>query len=172
MIQIPEITTARLRLRAPSVSDHARELEFYSSDHAHFVGGQKGPYDTWSTIVSRIGHWAVRGYGFWHLDELETGRYVGRCGCLMPYGWPEPEIGWSLMPDATGKGYATEAARAARAHAYDVLGWKTAISLIDPANPPSQGVAERLGCSYEGPIEHVEFGPMHVWRHPAPEDLK
>ena len=80
MIQIPEITTDRLLMRAPRISDHAREVEFYASDHADFVGGKKSPYDTWTTIVSRIGHWAVRGYGAWHLDELETGRYVGRVG--------------------------------------------------------------------------------------------
>ena len=53
------------------------------------------------------------------------------------------------MNHATGKGYATEAAQAARAHAYDVLGWETAISLIDPENLGSKAVAERLGARFD-----------------------
>lgn len=172
MTLIPTLETDRLILRAPREDDHAREMTFYSSDHSKFVGGQKHATDTWSTIVGRLGHWMVRGYGFWHLDDRETGLYVGRVGLLMPFGWPEPEIGWSLLPDSLGKGYATEAAFAAREYAYNTLGWTTAISLIDPANKPSEHVAKRLGASYEKTYEHVDYGTMHIWRHLPPEALK
>ena len=171
MTDIPVLETDRLTLRAPREDDLAREMDFYSSEHSKFVGGPRSEMGAWDAIVGRLGHWAVRGYGFWHLDVRETGQYVGRCGLLMPFGWPEPEIGWSLMPDALGHGYATEAAIAARNYAYNTLGWTTAISLIDPANTPSQGVATRLGAAYERTFEHVEYGTMHIWRHPSPEAL-
>lgn len=172
MIQIPELTTERLLMRAPSLKDHAREVAFYSSPQADFVGGHKNAIDTWNTILSRLGHWAVRGYGFWHLEDQATGQYVGRCGLYMPLGWPEPEIGWSLMGDCTGKGYATEAAAMSRSYAYRTLGWKTAISVIDPDNTASQNVAKRLGATYESAFEHVDYGTMHSWRHMPPEELQ
>jgi RimJ/RimL family protein N-acetyltransferase len=75
------------------------------------------------------------------------------------------------MSTATGKGYATEAALAARTHAYDVLEWETAISLIDPENLGSRAVAERLGAKFDYTYDHPAFGAMQVWRHPAPADL-
>lgn len=75
------------------------------------------------------------------------------------------------MNNATGKGYATEAALAARAHAYDILGWDTAISLIDPENHASKAVAKRLGAKLDYHYEHPKFGATEIWRHPAPADL-
>ena len=65
-----------------------------------------------------------------------------------------------------------EAAFAARRHAYEVLNWPTAISLIDPANTRSIRLAERMGCHHEADFTHVRLGLMQVWRHPAPVDAK
>ena len=70
-------------------------------------------------------------------------------------------------PAAEGKGYAFEAAQAARAHAFDVLGWETAVSYIDPGNARSIELAERLGA-----VRDPEAAPFHegdlVFRHSAP----
>ena len=172
-VDIPVLETERLILRAPRTSDLDREVEFYSDAHGHsnFVGGPRGRYACWTGIMSRLGHWVEKGFGFWHLDEKATGRCVGRVGLIEPLGWPEREIGWSIMPDALRQGYATEAARAARKHAYGTLGWTTAISLVDPANIASVGVAKKLGAAFETTFEHMEFGTMHIWRHPGPEAL-
>jgi RimJ/RimL family protein N-acetyltransferase len=63
----------------------------------------------------------------------------------MPEGWPGPEIGWALVRDVWGKGYATEGAATATDWAFDNLGWTEVIHSIDPANVPSQQVARRLG---------------------------
>ena len=81
------------------------------------------------------------------------------------------ELGWDLWADATGKGYATEAGAAARAHAYGALGRKTVISMIAPGNDASKAVASRLGASFEKAFTHVTFGEVEVWRHPGPEAL-
>jgi RimJ/RimL family protein N-acetyltransferase len=112
-----------------------------------------------------------RGYGYWAVDAKDTGDYLGRVGLWFPEGWPEREIGWTLLPAAQGNGYATEAAIALRAHAYDTLGWDTAISLIDPENAPSQAVARRMGARPEGRFQHAVHGEMEIWRHLAPADL-
>ena len=168
---VPRIETERLILRAPSEADVEAEAKFFASDASKFVGGPKRPDEAWRAIAMLMGHWIIRGYGFWGVEEKATGTYVGRMGLWNPMGWPEPEIGWTLMNGCTGKGYATEAAIASRAHAYDVLGWDTAISLINPENKPSQRVAERLGAKFDYTYEHPGFGTMHAWRHPAPAEL-
>ena len=74
------------------------------------------------------------------------------------------------MPNAIGKGFATEAAVAARTHAYRSLGWETAISQIDPKNEASKAVAHRLDAQFETMYDDPEYGPTEIWRHPAPED--
>ncbi len=168
---IPTLETERLILRAPRAEDFAAEADFFASDASRFVGGPMDSEQTWRAFATLLGHWALRGYGFWGLQEKSSGRYLGHVGLWNPHGWPEREIGWTLMSDATGQGFATEAAIAARAHAYDILGWPTAISLIDPENTASMAVAKRLGAAYESTYEHSRFGLMQIWRHPAPDLL-
>ncbi len=158
-------------MRAPCEADVAPEAAFYATDASKFVGGPKRPDETWRTVAMLLGHWVMRGYGFWAVEEKATGAYVGHVGLWNPMDWPEREIGWTLMPDATGKGYATEAAMAARAHAYDVLGWDTAISLIGNDNSASMAVATRLGAVFEKTFAHPQFGDCQIWRHPAPAAL-
>ncbi len=170
-VTIPTLETDRLILRATREADIAAEIEFYASDAARFVGGPKKPHETWRILATMLGHWALRGYGFWALEEKATGAYMGRVGLWYPHGWFEREIGWTLMPAAQGKGFATEAALAARAHAYDVLGWDTAISQIDPANAPSKAVARRLGATFETFYQDPEYGEIEIWRHLAPGEL-
>lgn len=168
---IPTLETERLILRAPAQEDFAAEAAFYESDASRFVGGPLRPDLTWRGLASALGHWALRGYGMWALESKDTGAYLGKVGLWYPEAWPEPEIGWTLMEDAQGKGFATEAAIAARDYAYGTLGWDTAISLIDPANAPSEALAKRLGASFETTYEHPAFGTMYIWRHPSAADL-
>ncbi len=167
-LHIPVLETERLILREPRETDLEHEAEFFASDASRYVGGPLSRTDTWRVIAMVIGHWALRGYGFWGVEEKATGTYVGHVGLWRPEGWQESEIGWTLMPHATGNGYATEAALAARAYAYDVLGWKSAVSLIDPENTASMAVATRLGAEFETTYENPKFGLTQIWRHPAP----
>ncbi len=66
------------------------------------------------------------------------------------------------MNDATGKGFATEAARRIRDYARDDLGWTTVVSCIDPANSASIRVADRLGAV---PEEEVCVGGRRLVVH-------
>lgn len=168
---VPQLETERLILRAHRESDIAEEIAFYQTEQSHFVGGPKDANDVWRYISMMMGHWALRGFGLWAMEEKASGNYVGRAGPWMPLGYDEPEIGWTLMNHATGKGYATEAALSARAFAYDVLGWNTAISLTLPENTASQAVAKRLGATLERTFES-KYGIAQIWRHPSPSDLE
>ncbi len=168
--EIPELETPRLRMRAFRPEDVASEQAFYRTDRSRFVGGPQPEYATFRALAGIIGHWVLRGYGFWALEEKASGRYAGRVGLWNPEPWPEPEIGWTLMDGFEGRGLATEAALAARVFAYGRLGWTTAISLIDENNIGSQGVAMRLGCERDGQFRHPEGWQAEVWRHPAPAE--
>ncbi|MHC0054263.1 GNAT family N-acetyltransferase [Actibacterium sp. D379-3] len=168
MTVIPTLTTARLTLRAPGPQDFPALVEFYASDRSQFVGGPMTAEQTWRQLACEIGHWTLRGYGRWIAEDTQTGRAVGMIGLWSPEGFPEPEIGWDLFDGFEGRGYATEAARAARDFAFDTLGWVTAISLVKPANTGSARVAERLGAVRDGQFEHARFGALDIYRHPTP----
>ena len=109
--------------------------------------------DTWRAIASMLGHWQLRGYGMWALESKETGELVGRAGFLNPAGWPGFELGWTLARNHWGKGYASESARVALRHAFEVLGQERVISLIRAANAPSIRVAEAIGEKLSGEVE-------------------
>jgi RimJ/RimL family protein N-acetyltransferase len=97
-----------------------------------------------------VGHWQLRGYGHWAVEEKASGRLVGRIGFLNPEGWPGFEVGWTLAREGWGRGYATEGARRALGYAFTELDRDHVISLIHPDNYASIRVAERLGERLEG----------------------
>ena len=100
---------------------------------------------SWRSIANFLGHWQLRGYGMWALESKETGEFLGRAGFHDPPGWPGFELGWVLGRQHWGRGYASEAARAALAHAFDGLGRQRVISLIRHGNARSIRVAEAIG---------------------------
>jgi RimJ/RimL family protein N-acetyltransferase len=168
---IPRLETERLILRERREADFETLVAFYADEElSKPVGGPLSRAGTWGRVAFNLGHWALRGYGNWTIEEKATGDYAGWCGLWFPEGFPEREVGWGLMPAKRGRGYATEAALRARAYAYETLGWETAISLIAADNPRSIRVAERLGATFERTtqFEGMEFG---VYRHPSARSL-
>ena len=101
--------------------------------------------EAWRSMVFHIGHWGLRGYGMWAVEEKASGALVGRVGFFYPEDWPGFELGWGLGRAWWGKGYATESARRALAWAFTELGRDHVISAIIPENAASIRVAERLG---------------------------
>lgn len=63
----------------------------------------------------------------------------------MPEGWPGTEVGWGIVRDAWGRGYAVEGATAAIDWAFANLDWREVIHTIAPDNKASERVAEKLG---------------------------
>ena len=106
--------------------------------------------EAWRNMASVIGHWYLRGYGLWAVEEKASGRLAGRIGCINPEGWPGFEVGWTLKREFWGKGYATEAGSRALEYAFNELDKPHVISLIQAENRASIRVAERLGETLEG----------------------
>ena len=167
---IPTLETDRLVLRAPVHDDLDAFAEFYASERSHMVGGPLHRNEVWRWLAAVTGHWQLRGFGRWMLDEKGGETSLGLVGLHYPEGWPEAEIGWTMFR-GEGKGFAFEAAQAARAYAYDTLGWTTAVSLIDPKNTRSLALGKRMGVKFEGNHDHPQFGKLAIWRHPSPEEL-
>ena len=170
---VPVLRTDRLTLRGPETADFDAFAAYFASDRSRFTGGPLTRELAFRAFGHLIGHWPMRGYGFFVAEARETGRPIGMIGPYFPEGWPEPEIGWTIWdPASEGQGLAREGALAVRRFAYDVLGWTTAISLIDPANDRSIALARRMDCRPDGNFTHERYGLCHIWRHPGPEGLE
>ncbi|GAA2707418.1 GNAT family N-acetyltransferase [Actinoplanes palleronii] len=105
------------------------------------------------------------GFGLWLVTLRSTGAFVGDCG-LTPQevdGTVEVEVGYHVRTDCQGQGYASEAAAACRDHARDVLGSPRLIAIIDPANRPSQRVAEKIGLSHERDTVYRATQPVRIY---------
>ena len=147
-----QIDTPRLTLRPPRLADLDPWAEMMMDEPtAKFIGGVMPRAVTWRALMTMIGAWHAQGFAMFSVIEKDTGRWIGRLGPWMPEGWPGTEIGWALVRDVWGKGYATEGATAATDWAFDNLGWTEVIHSIDPANVASQQVARRLGSRNLGP---------------------
>ncbi|HMV99874.1 MAG TPA: GNAT family N-acetyltransferase [Acidobacteriota bacterium] len=154
-MEIPTLTTERLLMRAFRESDLDEYAALCADPEVMRYLGEGRPlarWEAWRQMAMIIGHWQLRGYGMWAVEEKSTGKLLGRIGCFYPEGWPGFEIGWTLGRAAWGKGFATEGARASLDFAFHTLDQNHVISLIRPDNQASIRVAERLGESLEGSV--------------------
>ncbi len=166
LADVPVLTTARLTLRGPQARDLDAMAAFYQSDRSAFVGGPCGRFDAWTRLLGGLGHWALRGFGWWSVECRETGAMAGRVGIGLHEGWDEPELGWHIYDGFEGRGYAHEAALAARRFAARTWGIVAPISYVEAKNARSRALAERLGAVVEREGE-VVGQPCLVYRHPA-----
>ena len=148
----PRIETERLILRPTAAEDFEGWAALMADEeNAKHVGGPQPRAVAWRGFLSMAGSWAIQGYGMFSVIEKSTGRWIGRLGPWYPEGWPGTEVGWGIVRDAWGQGYAPEGAAAAMDWAFDTLGWTTIIHSIAPDNLASQAVARKLGSTLFGP---------------------
>jgi len=155
VVTVPRIATERLLLR-----------EFRTGDFDGFAANMADPEATkfllssttdrrmaWRIFSSAAGGWVLSGAGWWAVEARESGEMVGTVGAFMRESFPDIEIGWTLYRRFWGKGYATEAARAAVAFSFDVHRARRVIAHIAPKNAPSIAVSERLGMTFETDVD-------------------
>jgi RimJ/RimL family protein N-acetyltransferase len=162
------IETERLILRSMEPKDVEPHMAMMRNPAtARFLapGGEpRSRADEWRAVASYLGHWAIRGYGFFSVDEKETGEWVGRVGPWMPEGWPGLECGWSIDASRWGRGYAPEAAIAAIRWTFDQFPeLSRIISVIDPDNENSQAVAKKIGEQKSGEIFEFWGYRLDIW---------
>ncbi|PHR57599.1 MAG: GNAT family N-acetyltransferase [Robiginitomaculum sp.] len=152
----PTIETERLILRPPILADFAERAEMARDEETMaLLGGGIVPALAWRSFAAQVGHWALRGYGFFDVLEKTSGAVVGSVGTHFPQDWPGREVGWVIHRACWRKGYGFEAAMAAMAYAFDDLGWDQVIHVISPENIPSQKLAAALGSRHLRTIEKL-----------------
>ena len=148
----PALETQRLRFRTWRPSD----FDVYEGwcarmEIMQYLGGKTfDRIQAWRHMAYLTGHWSIFGYGYYVCEEKASGAMIGRVGYTNHPGWPGFELGWTIIPEYQGKGYATEAARMLLDYAFTQLKQDRVISLIHPDNTPSRRVAEKLGQKVEG----------------------
>lgn len=165
--------TPRLTLRQPEAGDWPVAKAFFMSERAKGIGGPHDLGVAWRAFATEIGHWSLLGYGMWIVTRTGDNKALGLIGPWCPADWPENEIGWMIWDDSVeGTGIATEAATATIKHAFDVLGWNTAVSYIAYDNERSIALAKKLGAKLDenAPQPHPDR-PCYVYRHPRPRGL-
>ena len=91
------------------------------------------------------------GFGFWGVETLARGRFVGYCGIrpLTIDGAVETEMGWHIDKAFWNQGLATEAALAARDVAFARFRLTRLVAMIHPDNVASCRVAAKIGMYRE-----------------------
>jgi RimJ/RimL family protein N-acetyltransferase len=162
-----ELETPRLLLRPTQPQDFEGWAAFMADpESARFVGGVQPRPIAYRGFLSMAGAWAIQGFAMFSVIEKASRRWVGRVGPWCPEGWPGTEVGWGIVRDRWGLGYATEAAAASIDWAFATLSWTDVIHTIDVANAASHAVARKLGSRNRGrgqlptPYEHLV---IDVW---------
>lgn len=169
---VPVLSTDRLTLRAMSMEDWESYCAAWADpEMTRFIGGKpRTRQESWVKFAQGAGLWPLLGYGYWSFIERETGRFVGNGGfAQFERGIAElegyPEAGWAFSPAAWGKGYATEAIRAALGWADANLAADEVRCIIDPDNIASQRVAAKLGFTKFATVDDP-IGRVHCYRRP------
>ena len=164
---IPERTeTKRLILRTFEENDWVDLHKLYSDPECtrYTIQRTLTEGESWRAMASMIGHWQLRRYGPYAVEDKASGEVMGVVGLWYPNDWPEPEIQWALSRAFWGRGYASEAARAVKSIAAKFIPETSLISLIFSENEPSIRLAEALGAKFE---KEIEFRGVtaHIFRH-------
>jgi RimJ/RimL family protein N-acetyltransferase len=146
-----EIVTHRLCLRQFRQED----LEAYARIMGDHEVGKWFPKGTGYTreeakrsLDSILEHWSKHGFGIWAVTNKENKELLGRCGLNLITDTSETEVDFVLARDYWGKGYATEAAKAALAYGFEVLKLGRIIALAKPEHAASRKVIEKIGMHY------------------------
>jgi RimJ/RimL family protein N-acetyltransferase len=145
------LETARFWLRPTRLEDFDAWAQFVADPVAtRYLGGPQPRAVAWRSFLTMAGAWHLQGFAMFSVIDKASGRWLGRVGPWYPEGWPGTEIGWGIVSDCWGRGYATEAARAAVDWVFAALGWREVIHVIDVDNVASQALARKLGSRRRG----------------------
>ena len=153
MAILPELETTRLILRRLEFSDAPfivrllnepsfienigdRNVRSIEDAHRYLREGPMAMYEQ-------------HGFGLWHAARRSDGVAVGMCGLLRRDNLPDVDIGYALLPEHWGVGYAVEATSATMRHGAEKFGLKRIIAVVSQGNTASIRVLEKLGFLYE-----------------------
>jgi RimJ/RimL family protein N-acetyltransferase len=150
---IPILETERLILRGHRLNDFAACAAMWADPIVtrHIGGKPLTEEESWARLHRYVGHWTLLGFGYWVVEEKASGKFAGEVGFADLKRGLEgpmkdaPEIGWVLASEFHGRGYATEAVRAAIEWGECHFGSVQTTCIIGLENRASMRVAEKCG---------------------------
>jgi ribosomal-protein-alanine N-acetyltransferase len=162
------LETKRLYLREQTLDDLDDMAEILcDAETMRFYPKPFTRDDARAWIERNMRNYADLGHSLWGMVRKDSGEFIGQCG-LWPQtidDRPEIEIGWHVKRRHWRQGYASEAAAASRDHGLGTLGLERVVSLILPANVPSQGVARKIGMTPRKDVIHAGLPHLVFARH-------
>ena len=155
-VNSPVLDTARLELRWLTRDDAPMMLAVWNDPAFIRYVGDRGvrTVDQARAALDAgvLKLYADYGYGPFRVRRREDGADLGICGLFRREGLDEPDIGFAILPDYCGQGFAFEAAVAVLDHARDALKLPRVTAIVSPQNEPSICLLEKLGLRFDGPI--------------------
>jgi RimJ/RimL family protein N-acetyltransferase len=155
-VSAPDILTQRTRLRPHRLDDFEPMMAMWADEaiFQHITGRPSTPNETWSRLLRYVGHWHALGFGYWVIEDRQTGAYLGEAGFadfhrdMDPPLGPAPEAGWAIVSSAHGQGLATEAMQAAHAWMDEYNPHGQTLCILAPEHGASLRVAEKCGYAH------------------------
>ncbi|MGH9802763.1 MAG: GNAT family N-acetyltransferase [Blastocatellia bacterium] len=154
------LETTRVRLRKLSVED--AEFIFRLLNEPSFIQniGDKGVRSLEDArlyiLNGPVASYQKFGFGLWMIEIKDTAEPVGICGLLKRDQLEDVDIGYALLPEFFGKGYAVEAAAAVVGYAAEALGFERVVAIVNSCNQSSIRVLEKIGFEFERMIRLSE----------------
>lgn len=156
------LETPRLHMRWHRKEDFLPSAAMWADPEVtRYIGGRPfSEEETWARLLRYQGHWSWLGFGYWVVEEKATGTFIGEVGFANfkrntePPIQDTPELGWVFVRQAHGKGYATEAVRAALVWGEANFVSPQTVCLIHPENLASVRVAKKCGYEDSGPATY------------------
>jgi len=147
------IETERLRLRPVTIDDTELMLAIWN-DPAFIRNVSDRGIRTVEQARDAIESGAQKlfedyGYGPYCMSLKSDGAMIGICGLFKRDNLEDPDIGFGVLPDYCGKGYAGEAAVAVVNFARTELGINALTAIVSPTNAPSIGLIKKLGLTFD-----------------------
>jgi [ribosomal protein S5]-alanine N-acetyltransferase len=144
----------RLRLRQfrPADADDLFRLDSDPRVMRYIGDGNVGTRRTVDGVLDRAARYYLNypGLGVWPAEEHAGGRFVGWfCLKYIPKT-VEVEVGYRLLPEAWGRGFATEGAKALVEYGFNELGLYRIVGVTHPDNAASQRVLQKAGLRDAG----------------------
>lgn len=143
---MPTVETDRLIIRHPTDDDRPRFVELFTDEAFSVFGGVHDATSASARFDRMLAMAAAIPYAKQPIIERASGAIIGYSGVdsVEFEGLDRLEWGWRLVPEARGRGYATEATEAlltvAGLHSDGEI-----LCLIAAENHPSRRVADKLG---------------------------
>jgi RimJ/RimL family protein N-acetyltransferase len=155
--------TARLNLRWLEPGDAPFIVELLNQPtFLEFIGdrGVRNLEDARKYIREGPGQsYAEHGFGLYLAELKDDRKPIGMCGLLKRETLDDVDLGFALMPQYWGQGYAFEAAAAVLAHGREAFALERIVAITSPDNEASIRLLEKLGMHFEGMVRLTEDDP-------------